>query len=243
MRESCKIAAIVLEKLCAMVAPGISTKEIDDAGRDLIESFGAKSACYNYRAGKRVFPAHTCLSVNEEVVHGIGREHRRLQPGDSITVDVCVLHNGYIGDNARTVAVGPVSEQVQFLLSSTEAALYQAIEQARPGNSVKDIAGAVQDYIEPRNLGIIREFVGHGVGRTMHEEPQIPNFRTKGLNKKLKPGMTLAIEPMISLGDPRIIVLEDGWTAVTRDHQCAAHFEHTVLVTRDAPEILTRAEN
>ena len=239
MREACRIAANVLDRLCAEVAPGVNTYDLDQEGRKLIESYGAVSACYDYRVGGRRFPAFTCLSVNDEVVHGIGSLRRVLQPGDVITVDVCVIHDGWVGDNARTVRVGPVEEDIDFLLVSTEAALYKGIAQAKANKHVGDISNTIQRFIEGHNLGIVREFVGHGLGRTMHEEPQVPNFGPKGKGPKLKPGMTIAIEPMVTLGRPETITLEDGWTAVTRDGRAAAHYEHTVLITDEGPEILT----
>lgn len=240
MRDSCRIAAEVLHRVCQMVAPGISTKQLDEAAAKFMAEAGAKSACYQYRIGNRTFPSHTCLSVNEEVVHGIGRPDRILQLGDSITVDVCVMYNGYIGDNARTVPVGPVAPDIQQLLKITEEALYLGIEKAHAGNKVRDIAATVQDFVEGNQMNVVREFVGHGVGRTMHEEPQVPNYRTSGTGKKLQPGMTIAIEPMVNLGRSDIEVLQDGWTAVTRDRSASAHFEHTVLITTSGPEILTK---
>lgn len=240
MRDSCRIAAEVLQRTCELVAPGVSTLELDNAAARFMQEAGASSACYKYRIGNRTFPSHTCLSVNEEVVHGIGRPERILQPGDSVTVDICVIYNGFIGDNARTVPVGPVKPEVSRLLETTEKALYLAIEQAQPGNKVRDIAATIQDFIEGSNFSVVREFVGHGVGRSMHEEPQVPNYRTNGINKRLVPGMTIAIEPMVNMGRGDIEVLPDGWTAVTVDRLPSAHFEHTVLITKEGPEILTR---
>ena len=240
MRDSCRIAAEVLQRVCEMVAPGVSTQQLDEAAAKFMAEAGAKSACYQYRIGNRTFPSHTCLSVNEEVVHGIGRPDRILQLGDSITVDVCVMYNGYIGDNARTVPVGPVAPEIQRLLKVTEDALYLGIEKAHAGNKVRDIAATVQDFVERNQMTVVREFVGHGVGRSMHEEPQVPNYRTNGTGKKLQPGMTIAIEPMVNLGRSDIEVLSDGWTAVTRDRSPSAHFEHTVLITTSGPEILTK---
>lgn len=239
MREACRIAANVLERLCEEVAPGVNTYDLDQAGKCLIEAYGAQSACYDYRVGLKRYPAYTCLSVNEEVVHGIGTLERELREGDVITVDVCLIYNGWVGDNARTVAVGEVSEETASLLEATEAALYKAIEQARPNKRVGDISNAVQRFVEARDFGIVREFVGHGVGRSMHEPPQIPNFGPRNRGEKLKPGMTLAIEPMVTLGNPKTETLADGWTAVTCDRQASAHFEHTVLITRGEAEILT----
>lgn len=239
MRAACQVAATILDELCKMVEPGINTYDIDQQAKKLISDLGAESACYNYRVGSKVFPAYTCLSVNDEVVHGIGSLKTVLAEGDNITVDVVVSYNGYIGDNARTVTIGDVSPEMDFLVKSTSEALYHAIDFAKPGNRVGDISNAVQKFVESRNLSIVREFVGHGLGTSMHEEPQIPNFGKKGSGAKLYPGMTLAIEPMVNLGTAQIKIDSDGWTARTRDGKPAAHFEHTVLITEEGPEILT----
>ncbi|MFW5882870.1 MAG: type I methionyl aminopeptidase [Verrucomicrobiota bacterium] len=240
MREACAIAATILQRLCEAVVPGISTWELDQMGRTEMEKHGVESACYQYNNGRGGFPAYTCLSVNEEIVHGIGSMKRVLQPGDIITVDVCVRYKGFIGDNARTVRVGEVSEEVDRLVQTTEEALNYAIGYARSGKRVGDISNAVQRYVQQRGYSVVRDFVGHGVGRTMHEDPQIPNFGRKGSGPKLKPGMTLAIEPMVNLGDSAVEMLADGWTAVTKDRKPAAHFEHTVLISREGSEILTK---
>lgn len=240
MRVTCRIAARVLDEMIKKIAPGISTYELDQIGKELIHSFDAKSACHNYRSGKKRFPAYTCLSVNEEVVHGIGRKDRILQPGDSITVDVCLSYNGFIGDNARTVIVGPCGKDMRYLVDSTEQALWEGIKKAVPKNKVSDISGAIEDFIQARDLSIVRDFVGHGIGRTLHEEPKVPNFRCKSMhNPRLEPGMTLAIEPMINLGRHEVQIARDGWTAVTRDRLPSAHFEHTILITKNDPEVLT----
>ena len=239
MRESCRIAATVLAKMRAMVAPGITTYELDQEGRRLIESFGATSACYNYKVGPRRFPAYTCISVNEEVVHGIGSLKRVLRPGDIVSLDVTVEYNGYIGDNAVTVVVPPVAPEVAKLVKVTEEALGIAISKAVVANRIGDISNAVQTFVEGHGFGVVREMVGHGVGRAMHEEPQIPNFGRRGTGDPIRPGMTLAIEPMVNLGTHRVQTLSDGWTIVTADGKPSAHFEHTVLTTETGPEILT----
>jgi methionyl aminopeptidase len=239
MRESCAIAATVLHRLKALVQPGISTYDLDQAGRDLIAGFGARSADYGYQIGSRRFPGYTCLSVNDEVVHGIGSLKRLLRAGDIISLDVTVEYHGYVGDNAATVPVGALSPRVAELLRTTEEALYVGIKQAQVGNRIGDISHAVQTYVETRGFGVVRELVGHGVGRSMHEEPQIPNFGRRGTGDKIKPGMTFAIEPMVNLGTYRVKTLPDGWTVVTADGQPSAHFEHTVLTTEKGPEILT----
>ena len=239
MRDACGVAATVLDELCAMVMPGVSTFDIDQQAKKLLQIYGATSACYQYQVGNRVYPAYTCLSVNDEVVHGIASPDCVLKEGDNIAVDVVVNYQGFIGDNARTVTIGNVSAEMDFLVKSTEEALYHAINFARPGNRVGDISFAIQSFVESRKLSIVREFVGHGVGVSMHEEPQIPNFGKKSCGEYLYPGMTLAIEPMVNLGKAKIKIDADGWTARTWDGKPAAHFEHTVLVTDEEPEILT----
>lgn len=239
MRESCQVAATVLEHLARLVAPGITTYELDQEARKLMESLGARSACYNYELHNRRYPAHTCLSINEEVIHGIGSLRRVLKPGDVISLDVVVSYRGYIGDNARTVPVGRVSPEVESLLRTAEAALYRGIDKARSGNRVADISRVIQGFVESRGMSVVREFCGHGVGRAMHEEPEVPNYITGKSTPKLRPGMTLAIEPMVNLGRADIEIADDGWTAVAKDRKPSAHFEHTVLVTAQGPQILT----
>ena len=221
------------------ISIGMTTAELDRIGRDLMSQLGAESACFQYQSGDQTFPAHTCLSINDEVVHGIGSSQRTISPGDVVSIDVVVRYKGFIGDNATTVAIPPVKAENHALVSVTEAALDYAISFAKAGNRVGDISNAVERYARRHNYGIVRDFVGHGVGRSMHEAPQIPNFGRRGKGALLKPGMTLAIEPMINLGSHEIRILEDGWTAVTVDGQNSAHFEHTVLVTDFEPEILT----
>ncbi len=239
IREACQVAATVLRKMVDTVAAGITTYDLDQIGRREIAALGAESACYNYRSGDHVFPAHTCISVNEEIVHGIGRLERVIQPGDLVSLDVVVRYCGFIGDNATTVMVEPVAEAHEALVDATRQSLEYAITFAKAGNRVGDISNAVERFINRHRYGIVREFVGHGVGISMHEAPQIPNFGRRGTGPLLKPGMTLAIEPMINLGTAKIDMLDDGWTAVTRDRRPSAHFEHTVLITNDEPEILT----
>jgi len=240
MRESCAIAATILARLKEQVRPGITTYDLDQIGRDLIASFGARSAPYGYTHGSgRPYPAYTCLSVNEEVVHGIGSLKRILRDGDIISVDVTIEYNGYIGDNAVTVPVGAIAPRTAELLQVTEEALALGIKQAVSGNRIGDISCAVQTFVEAHGFSIVREMVGHGVGRAMHEEPQIPNFGRRNSGEKIKPGMTLAIEPMVNLGGYQVRTLSDGWTVVTTDGSPSAHFEHTVLTTDSGPEILT----
>lgn len=243
MREACRVAATVLAKMRALAAPGISTYDLDQEARKIIEGYGARSACYNYRTsrGQRPYPAYTCISVNEEVVHGIGSLKRILRPGDVVALDVVVEYGGWIGDNAVTVRIPPVAPEADRLLRVTEDALQHGIGFAKVGNRIGDISHAIQTFVESHGFSVVRDMVGHGVGRSMHEEPQIPNFGRKGTGEKIRPGMTLAIEPMVNAGTHRIETLSDGWTIVTADGRPSAHFEHTVLTTESGPEILTLA--
>ncbi|MEO0510343.1 MAG: type I methionyl aminopeptidase [Verrucomicrobiota bacterium] len=239
IREACVVAATVLKKLVDSTEEGITTYDLDQLGRKEIELLGAESACYGYRSGNSVFPAYTCISVNDEIVHGIGSMKRVIKSGDAVSLDVVVRHKGYIGDNATTILIEPIAKETADLITATKESLDYAITFARAGNRVGDISNAVERFIKRHNYGIVREFVGHGVGKTMHEAPQIPNFGRRGSGTLLKPGMALAIEPMINLGTGKVKMLDDGWTAVTQDGQPSAHFEHTVLVTNGDPEILT----
>jgi methionyl aminopeptidase len=215
----------------------MTTREIDIYAAQRMKEYGGRSAFLGYRK----YPCQVCLSVNEQVVHGIASD-RRIQFGDIVSVDVGVVYGGYIGDTAKTVAVGGCSPFAQKLIDVTERALYEGIAQALPGNRVSDISRAVQNCVESNGFSVVREFVGHGVGRTMHEEPQVPNFVDGKPSPKLRPGMTLAIEPMVNAGSPAVEMLKDGWTVVTRDGKPSAHFEHTVLITESEPEILTCPE-
>jgi len=239
MREACAVAATVLSRLKEQVRPGITTHDLDQIGRDFIASFGARSACHGYQLHSRRYPAYTCLSVNEEVVHGIGSLKRILRDGDIISLDVVVEYNGYIGDNALTVPVGTIAPRTAELLKVTAEALTLGIAKATVGNRIGDISHTVQTFVEAHGFSVVREMVGHGVGRAMHEEPQIPNFGRRNSGEKIKAGMTLAIEPMVNLGGHAVRTLSDGWTIVTTDGQPSAHFEHTVLTTDSGPEILT----
>ncbi len=239
IREACRIAAVVLEEVGSQVRPGVTTADLDAYAAERIAFRGARSAFLGYRG----FPGQTCLSVNDEVVHGIAGT-RRLQFGDVISVDVGVLHRGFVGDTAATYPVGGCSTAAQRLLDVTREALSQGIAQARNGNGVVDISRAVQAVVEAAGFSVVRDFVGHGVGRSVHEEPQIPNFVEAGLRRspRLKSGMTIAIEPMVNAGKRDVRVLNDNWTVVTADGKLSAHFEHTVLVTGGEPEILTCRE-
>lgn len=237
MRPACAVAGQVLSEVAAFIRPGVTTKQVDDFAAERIRSYGAKSAFLGYRK----YPCHACISVNEQVVHGLAGP-RVLNFGDIVSVDVGVAHHGFIGDTARTVAVGGCSVLAQKLMDVTEKALYEGIAQAVSGKRITDVSRAIQTYIEGNGFSVVREFVGHGVGRTMHEEPQIPNFVDPKSNQKLRAGMTLAIEPMVNAGLPAVKILNDGWTVITQDGSLSAHFEHTVLVTEGEPEILTWPE-
>ena len=239
MREAGRVAATILDKMVAAVAPGISTYELDQLGARFMEELGATSASYNYKSGKHSYPCYTCISVNEELVHGIGSLKKILKQGDIVSIDVAVFYNGFVGDNARTVVLEPVPANILHLVKTTEEALYVGIAQACPGNKLGDISSAIQQFVEKNKLSVVRDFVGHGVGRDMHEEPQIPNFGKPKTGPILKAGMTLAIEPMVNLGSHKVELLSDGWTVVTADRKPCAHFEHTILITEKKPEILT----
>ncbi|OUW15371.1 MAG: type I methionyl aminopeptidase [Opitutales bacterium TMED158] len=239
VRDAAQVAATVLDRMCELVAPGMNTYDLDQAGRRFIEELGAESACYKYQVGSRIFPAYTCLSVNNEVVHGIGAIDRVLQEGDIISVDVCTRYNDYIGDNCRTVPVGRVDAETQRLLDVTESSLYEGIKAARKGNRVGKISNAVQKIVEQAGFSVIRDFVGHGVGRSLHEEPQIPNFGKPSSGPKLREGAVVCIEPMVNMGGYRVTMGEDGWTALSADGSRSAHFEQTVIIGSDGPEILS----
>ena len=237
MRPACVVAGKVLDEIAGFIKPGVTTRQVDDFAAERMQTHGAKSAFLGYRK----YPCHTCISVNDEVVHGLANE-RELRFGDIVSVDVGVRYNGFIGDNARTVAVGGCGVLAQRLMDVTEQSLYLGIAAAVPGNRVTDISRAVQNYVEGNGFSVVREFVGHGVGRTMHEEPQVPNFVDRKMNDRLRAGMTIAIEPMVNAGRPDVKILKDGWTVVTQDGSLSAHFEHTVLITDGEPEILTWSE-
>ena len=211
MRPACAVASMVLEEVAVFIRPGVTTHEVDYYAASRIKHYGARSAFFGYRK----YPCNICISVNDEVVHGLANE-RRLQFGDIVSLDVGVVYNGFVGDTARTVAVGGCSLEAQRLMDVTERSLYVGIAQAVPGNRVSDISRAVQNYVEGNGFSVVREFVGHGVGRSVHEEPQVPNYvDTKAQDHRLLPSMTLAIEPMVNAGGPAVKTLKDGWTAVS----------------------------
>ncbi len=237
MRPACAVAAAVLNDVSSFVQPGVTTEAVDQFAASRIKHYGAKSAFLGYRK----YPCQICISVNEQVVHGLAGA-RALRFGDIVSLDVGVIYNGFIGDTAKTVAVGGCGVLAQKLMDVSEKALYEGIAQAIAGRRVVDISRAIQNYVEGNGFSVVREFVGHGVGRSMHEEPQVPNFVDGKSSPKLRPGMTLAIEPMVNAGLPGVKILNDGWTVVTQDGSLSAHFEHTVLITEAEPEILTWPE-
>ncbi|NOU35618.1 MAG: type I methionyl aminopeptidase [Kiritimatiellaceae bacterium] len=234
MRRVNRMTARVRDELAAMVRPGITTLELGNAAFELIHKLGGVSAFHGYHG----FPGQICVSVNDEVVHGIPGK-RVIKEGDIVSIDTGITFGGFIGDTAVTVAAGKIDGEKKKLLEVTKAALDAGIAKAVAGNRLGDISHAIQTVVEAAGFSVVREFVGHGIGRDMHEDPQIPNFGNPGRGPKLKAGMTLAIEPMVNIGGPKVEVLEDKWTAVTKDGSASAHFEHTVAVGITAPEILT----
>ena len=236
MAKACRIVAETLQELGKMAAPGVTTAQLEKAAERMIAERGGKAAFKGYRG----YPASLCASVNDQVVHGIP-SGRKLREGDLLSLDLGVLYEGFYGDAAITVAVGRVSGEARRLMKTAEESLYLGIERAIEGNRVSDISHAIQKHVEAAGFSVVRSFVGHGIGRMLHEEPQVPNFGQPGKGARLLRGMALAIEPMVNAGSWQVDVLEDGWTAVTADGGLSAHFEHTVLVTGGAPEILTKA--
>jgi methionyl aminopeptidase len=237
MRRSGHIVRQVLDELRAMVAPGVSTMDLEKLAERRIKESGAKPAFKGYYG----YPCVLCTSINDEIVHGIPSAKRVLKTGDIVSIDCGVVLDGYYGDAAITVAVGDlVSPERKKLMEVTEQSLYKAIEKVKIGNTISDIGGAVQEFVEAAGFSVVREFVGHGIGTKLHEEPQVPNFRSRGADMRLREGMVLAIEPMVNTGGPEARVLEDKWTAVTLDGSSSAHFEHCVAVTRNGPLILTQ---
>lgn len=239
IRASCQIVAEVLQRLVEVVTPGVSTAELDALAEKWTREKGAVPAFKGYNVGGRVYPSSLCVSINEEVVHGMPSPKRILKSGDIVGLDYGAVYKGYYGDSAVTVAVGEVTESAERLMRVTRESLYCGIENMRVGNRIRDISAAIQQHAEKHGYGVVRDFVGHGIGQRLHEEPQVPNYVGAGQNPRLKEGMVLAIEPMVCEGTYEVEVLQDGWTAVTRDRRLAAHFEHSVAVTANGPEILT----
>lgn len=236
IRKSCQIVAKVLEELKFYIKEGLSTKDIELFIENLIEKMGGVPAFKGYKG----YPASACISVNSQVVHGIPSDKFFIKEGDIVSVDVGVIFDGFYGDGAYTYPVGKISEEAKNLMKVTEEALYEGIKKAKPGGRVGDISYAIQRHVETKGFSVVRAFVGHGIGRSLHEEPQIPNFGKEGTGPKLKRGMTLAIEPMVNAGTYEVVILPDGWTAVTKDGSLSAHYEHTIAITEDEPEILTK---
>lgn len=235
MQDACTLSARALKLAGEMVEPGVSTLEIDTAVRKFIEGEGGVPSTLGYNG----YPASTCISVNSVVVHGIPSKKTVLKQGDIVSIDIMAGMHGYHGDNAYTYPCGDISDEAKALLKATEESLYEGIRRAVAGNRIGDIGSAVQRYVETRGYGVVREFTGHGVGTKLHEDPSVPNYGTPGRGPRLIPGMTIAIEPMITLHNPKSKILDDGWTAVTVDGSLAAHFEHTVCITPDGPRIMT----
>ena len=235
MRESCRLLEIVHDELGKAIRPGISTLDIDRMGEKMIRDMGCVPNFKNYNG----YPASICVSVNDEVVHGIPTDSRKLEEGDIVSLDAGVIYEGYHSDAARTYGVGTISEESKRLIEITRLSFYEGIQNAYAGNHLHDISAAIQKFVEKNGFSVVRDLVGHGVGTQLHEEPQIPNYKPVGRGPKLRPGMTLAIEPMVNAGDWKIWILEDDWTVVTRDGSNSAHYENTILITEGEPEILS----
>jgi methionyl aminopeptidase len=234
MRQSSRIVATVLAELEPLIRPGIRTRDLDLYAEKRTRELGAVPAFKGYRG----YPASVCVSVNEEVIHGIP-SGRLLQDGDIVSLDFGVLFEGFFSDSALTVPVGRVSPEALKLIATAELSFFKGLEQMKDGQRLSDVSAAIQEYVESQGFSVIRQFVGHGIGRALHEEPQVPNFGVPGRGPKVRPGLTVAIEPMIAAGGPEVEILEDGWTAVTRDRGLAAHYEHTVAMTENGPEVLS----
>ncbi len=242
MREACKVVAIVYKELEKNIKPGIPTLELDRIAEKTMRDLGAIPAEKGYDLGIRgipKFPASICVSINDEVIHGIPSKHRILKDGDIVSVDTVALKNGFNGDAARTFIVGNTSKENRRLVDVTKQAFFEGIKYAKPGNRIGDVSHAIGEYVHSQGFSVVREFQGHGIGKEMHEDPGIPNYGKAGRGIRLEPGMTLAIEPMVIQGKPNILELEDGWTIITEDGSMAAHYENTILITEKEPEILT----
>lgn len=237
MREACRISAGALQLIGKSIEPGVTTAELDRIAEKYILSQGAVPNFKNYHG----YPATACISINNEVIHGIPTDKRRINAGDIVSVDLGALFEGYHGDNAATFACGDISAEAQRLIETTKQSLYEGIKMARAGGRVGDISSAIQSCVEARGYSVVRDYVGHGVGTSLHEAPEIPNFGTAGRGVRLMPGMTLAIEPMVNIGNYDVKVLPDGWTVITKDGSLSAHFEHTVAITAEGPQIMTIA--
>lgn len=238
MREAGRILAITHEEMRKALAPGMSTYDIDKLGEEVIRSYGCEPSFLNYQG----YPASVCISINEEVVHGIPSKNRILKDGDIISLDAGVIYKGYHSDSARTYGIGEIADTSEYLIEATKQSFFEGLVAARAGNHVRDIGIAIESYADECGLGVVIDLVGHGVGKNLHEKPEVPNYAASRRGPKLKPGMTIAIEPMITLGDYDVRWLDDGWTVVTTDGSLAAHYENTILITDGDPVILSMAD-
>ena len=242
MREACKVVALTHKAIEEVIKPGMTTAEIDKIAEETMKKYGAISAEKGYNPGIKgvpPYPAATCISINDEVIHGIPSKNRIIKDGDIVSIDLVALKNGFNGDAARTYLVGNVSKDAKRLVEVTRQAFFEGIKYAKKGNRIGDVSHAIGEYVQSKGYSVVREFEGHGIGRQMHEAPEIPNFGKAGRGIRLEPGMTLAIEPMVIQGKPNILELEDGWTIITEDGSLAAHYENTILITENEPEVLT----
>ena len=242
MREAGKVVAEVYEELEKHMKPGVTTLELDEIAEQTMRKLGAEPAEKGYDPGIKgvpKFPASICVSINDEVIHGIPSKYRKLKEGDIVSIDTVALKNGYNGDAARTFVVGKTSKENQRLIDVTKQAFFEGIKYAKKGNRIGDIGHAIQEFVEKNGYSVLREFQGHGIGRSMHEDPGIPNYGKAGKGPRIEPGMTLAIEPMVIMGKPDILELDDGWTIISEDGTQTAHYENTILITEKEPEILT----
>ena len=236
MKEACRISAGALQTAGKAIEPGVTTAEINKLAEDYIRSQGGEPNFLNYEG----YPATACISINNEVIHGIPTAKRKLKAGDIVSIDLGAKFQGYHGDNAATFACGDVSPEAKRLMETTRDSLYEGIKAAVSGGRIGDISNAIQSYVEARGYSVVRKFVGHGIGTHLHEPPEVPNFGSKGRGIRLLPGMTLAIEPMVNEGKSDVRILPDGWTVLTGDGSLSAHFEHTIVITPDGPKILTK---
>ena len=242
MKEVCKVVALTYKELEEKIKPGMSTYEIDKIAEKIMRDLGAIPAQIGYDPGIKgvpKYPAATCISVNDEVIHGVPSKRTIIKEGDIVSIDTVALKNGFNGDAARTFIVGKISNEAERLVNVTKQAFFEGIKYAKPGNRIGDICHAIGEYVHSQGYSVVREFQGHGIGRSMHEDPGIPNYGKAGRGPRLEPGMTLAIEPMVIQGKPNILELDDGWTIITEDGSLAAHYENTILITEKEPEILT----
>ena len=245
MKESCKVVAQLYQKLEKEIKPGMTTLELDQIAEKEIKRLGAIPAQKGYNPGVKGvprFPSSICVSINDEVIHGIPSKYRIIKEGDIVSIDTVALKNGFNGDAARTFVIGKIPKETQRLVDVTKQAFFEGIKYAKPGNRVGDISHAIGEYVRSQGYSVVKEFQGHGIGKEMHEDPGIPNYGKAGRGLRLEPGMTLAVEPMVIQGKPNILELEDGWTIVTEDGSLAAHYENTILITEKEPKILTILE-